>query len=706
MARLPDSSSLDTLNPQSNRAVASYRADQVGEAMQNLGQAGLRLGHIAQAEEAQKQEQQSKLEVAYAKSALLRGQLEAQQKLQDDPDYTTYNQRYTDDVAKIRADASAMISNPMARKLFEADADADIARGMNGVQNLARQKEHEYGRASLEDTINQNMDAALSVPDEATRSALHNTTSDAIDGAVSRGYITPEQGVKAKREYAVNSAIKSLEMLSPEDRIKALAPKTPMATDAASAINFVMDKFEGSALVAHDGNKGASKYGINQSANPTIDIKNLTRDEAAQIYKTQYWDQINADSLPDNMKLQAFDTAVNFGVPKAQAMIEASGNDPQRLAELRQAEHARLVAADPQTYGKYQKSWANRDMTFAKTGTSTDFIPADKKMELLHQAQTQLKQEIELRDSDPMTYAQTKGITPNQPLNFNDPSALPAQLQVRAQAAATMRQDYGSPLKVMTNEEAKHFSSSLEQMPTSNKLQYLKTFRDSFDDPNLYQASLQQIRPDSPVTAMAGAYLGLHGKTTTATHMFSDDDTVNPETVATRLVEGEALLNPTKGDKQTDGKGKFPMPSDTGATGLRQAFNEYVGDSFRGNPQTADQAYQAYRAYYAAESAKQGDYSGTMNSDIASLAAKAVIGNVVEKNGKSVVAPWGMDETTFNDMARVRFEDVKKAFGFERVNWDDVGLENTGEPGKYRAIVGAGYLTDAGGKPLTINLGR
>src|SRR4051812_16198332 len=107
------------------------------------------------------------------------------------------------------------------------------------------------------------------------------------------------------------------------------------------------------------------------------------------------------------------------------------------------------------------------------------------------------------------------------------------------------------------------------------------------------------------------------------------------------------------------------MPSDGTETspGLRQAFNDHVGDAFRNQPLLADQAYQAYRAYYAAEAAKRGVYSGVLDSDVADQAAKAVVGTVVEKDGKHVVAPWGMDETTFNDLAKLRLDDAARSHG-------------------------------------------
>lgn len=139
----------------------------------------------------------------------------------------------------------------------------------------------------------------------------------------------------------------------------------PVIAKADEAINYIIDNFEGEALVSNDGGRGASKFGINQTANPEVNVKNLTREQAAQIYKTKYWDAIKADSLPENMRLIALDTAINFGQETALKMIREAGGNPQKLAELRAQKHRELIESDPKTYGKYAKSWARRDKHFA-----------------------------------------------------------------------------------------------------------------------------------------------------------------------------------------------------------------------------------------------------------------------------------------------------------------------------------------------------
>lgn len=47
------------------------------------------------------------------------------------------------------------------------------------------------------------------------------------------------------------------------------------------------------------------------------DVRNLTRDEALQIYKAQYWDAVRGDQLPAGLDYAVFDYAVNSGPARA-----------------------------------------------------------------------------------------------------------------------------------------------------------------------------------------------------------------------------------------------------------------------------------------------------------------------------------------------------------------------------------------------------
>ena len=103
---------------------------------------------------------------------------------------------------------------------------------------------------------------------------------------------------------------------------------------------------------------GVTKYGISQKAHPGVDIAHLSQEDAAEIYHKEYWRAIDADSLPPNMRLAAFDSAVNQGVGQTKTWLKEAGGDLQKFMQLRIQKYAQL-ARDPK-YAKYADAWAKR----------------------------------------------------------------------------------------------------------------------------------------------------------------------------------------------------------------------------------------------------------------------------------------------------------------------------------------------------------
>ncbi len=54
----------------------------------------------------------------------------------------------------------------------------------------------------------------------------------------------------------------------------------------------------------------------------TKDMKDLTVEDVAPIYKKNYWDRVKGDSLPSGLDLCIFDFAVNAGPGRAAKMIQ------------------------------------------------------------------------------------------------------------------------------------------------------------------------------------------------------------------------------------------------------------------------------------------------------------------------------------------------------------------------------------------------
>ena len=67
---------------------------------------------------------------------------------------------------------------------------------------------------------------------------------------------------------------------------------------------------------------GETKYGITKRFYPDLDIKNLTIEQATEIYKKDYWDRNKVESLPQNLWHIYFDMCVNMGKRTAVKVLQ------------------------------------------------------------------------------------------------------------------------------------------------------------------------------------------------------------------------------------------------------------------------------------------------------------------------------------------------------------------------------------------------
>jgi lysozyme family protein len=57
-----------------------------------------------------------------------------------------------------------------------------------------------------------------------------------------------------------------------------------------------------------------------------VDIKNLTKDGAKEIYKEHYWDKNKVESLPEQLRHIYFDMCVNQGKSRAVKILQRAAN--------------------------------------------------------------------------------------------------------------------------------------------------------------------------------------------------------------------------------------------------------------------------------------------------------------------------------------------------------------------------------------------
>jgi lysozyme family protein len=71
---------------------------------------------------------------------------------------------------------------------------------------------------------------------------------------------------------------------------------------------------------------GETKWGISKKQYPNLDLKNLTQEQAKEIYKKDYWSPIYDQLNNPNLAIRVFDMAVNSGVRNAHFILQKAVN--------------------------------------------------------------------------------------------------------------------------------------------------------------------------------------------------------------------------------------------------------------------------------------------------------------------------------------------------------------------------------------------
>lgn len=127
-----------------------------------------------------------------------------------------------------------------------------------------------------------------------------------------------------------------------------------------------------------------TKYGIAANSFPTLDIKNLTKEQAADIYRARYWTTAGCDQLEAGVDLPIFDVSVNSGPGRARQFRDATA--AYRVPEVRIKEISKKRRAFYQglsTFKTFGKGWLARvakieaaalRMALAAAGMPTSFV--------------------------------------------------------------------------------------------------------------------------------------------------------------------------------------------------------------------------------------------------------------------------------------------------------------------------------------------
>ena len=245
---------------------------------------------------------------------------------------------------------------------YDKDAFAAAAKNAGHDQNFINaetdrldQMQSSFGSANARYDVGKTLDndAALAYAgkppigtyDQATLQKAFPKDPDKVQDIINQ----------ANQLHQVAGFVGGLSTRTMQENAQELAKFAPSAT---SPIDFVQQHEGG--YVSNDSGKGPTNFGINQEANSDIDVKKLTKEQAANIIQTRYANPIGADKMSPQMAAVAIDSAVNMGVGKTKELLAQAGDDPQKLIDLRRTEYQRLATNDPARYGGSLAGWNSR----------------------------------------------------------------------------------------------------------------------------------------------------------------------------------------------------------------------------------------------------------------------------------------------------------------------------------------------------------
>lgn len=365
---------LGAVTPRASRAIVSDRSGEIA-AQATSDFAGI--NNIVQ----QVAEREDKFSYASAKSSLLQADLDTRKSLENDPDWTTYESRYTEAMTKQLGEASKMVRGNRDRALFQMDAKLDLERGALEVRNQAKAKEVDWGRADTDQTLEALRNSAISAPDQATSEQALQAAKDKIIGAKERGYMNEQEATNAFQSFRDSFATGKLETLPADQRITQLQDDKSVARflqpdvrakllKQAQTENHVSNDEATAQVYADDAlAKGLS---FTDALAGTTKFSGSTREAANREIRQRFADQQTAKALDvKNISTSAWSTVMQTGaMPPTKQLLELRDKAPEEerqmrdylLARSRQAKADATKGAETDQhvwYGLRRMAWEN-----------------------------------------------------------------------------------------------------------------------------------------------------------------------------------------------------------------------------------------------------------------------------------------------------------------------------------------------------------
>ncbi len=188
------------------RPVGGYDLSSYASGAQHMAEAGTRVGQAVEdvGKAAYKAGRQQAMTEAVNANAFIHGRLiEARERYRNDPDHTTLAQRWDDEAGKIVEDGLAQISDEGLREHVRARLAVPLAQESAAIKDQAFRGAAAAHAASRERYLRNLVQHSSLDPGDSLFAGGVDSLHSAIDDAVARGFLTPEQASHEKRRGAL-----------------------------------------------------------------------------------------------------------------------------------------------------------------------------------------------------------------------------------------------------------------------------------------------------------------------------------------------------------------------------------------------------------------------------------------------------------------------------------------------------------------------
>ncbi|MGO3712844.1 hypothetical protein [Alcaligenes aquatilis] len=251
-------------------------------------------------------------------------------------------------------------------------------------------------------------------------------------------------------------------------------------------------------------------------------------------------------------------------------------------------------------------------------------------------------------------------------------------------------------MRPLLDAEAQALTNAFKEGNARQKREVLGALYWAAGEPDIFQGIVEQVDGINPFMARMGRLASSFEESKLAKSFwwFNKDIVQSAGDAAATAIHGDEILR--AGGKS--GSLTYPVPKDDEFV---SSIASKVGDLYKGSlPGDSDaseflQDAYAVKAYYVGRAAQDGSLSPDVDSGRLEQAITAVLGTPVNyRDNGQVLAPWGMDKSTFTarvDDSLMREIESRGLGGQMRLSLSSVGLIGVG---------GDSYVTTLGGQPL------